>query len=375
MRIIVAGSATSIHVDRWLRYLAGRGHEVSVFSPVASSDLPASIATRQIVGRRLPKAARYVLGSLQLSRQIGRTSPDVVHLQSIGANALLAHAVPPGKLVISPWGSEIAAATGNPVRRAIVRFALRRAALVLTTSRSMADAAVSEFGVARDRLAVSSWGVDTQLFHSSGGDGRRRLREALGLPQNDIIVTAIRTTSETYRTREVLRAFAKGQRDRMHLVVNAGFTVGDRRRAIAQSRYRSEIQALARDLGPDRCTLIERTLSRNDYAALLSCTDVAVSIPASDQRSSSVLEALAVGATVVGSAIDPYRELQADGFAIQLLPEPIERTLADWLQTGEQISDAEQAANMALIAATESSEERYGAMEELIQRVPTLGGL
>ena len=375
MRIIVAGSATSTHVDRWLRYLAGRGHEVSVFSPVGSSDLPGSVATHEIVGSRLPKAARYVLGSLQLSRQIRRTSPDVVHLQSIGANALLAPAVPPGKLVISPWGSEIAAATRNPVRRVIVRFALRRAALVLTTSRSMADAAVSEFGVARDRLAVSSWGVDTQLFRPSTADGRRRLREAVGLPQNDTIVTAIRTTSETYRTRELLRAFAKGQRDGMHLVVNAGFTVGDWRRAAAQGRYRREIQALARDLGPDRCTLIERTLPRKDYAALLSCTDVAVSIPAFDQRSSSVLEALAAGTTVVGSAIDPYRELQADGFAIQLLPEPIEQSLTDWLQTGKQISTAERAANIALIAATESSDERYGVMEELIRRVARPGGL
>jgi glycosyltransferase involved in cell wall biosynthesis len=238
----------------------------------------------------------------------------------------------------------------------------------------MADAAVSEFGVARDRLAVSSWGVDTQLFRPYGGDERRRLREALGLPQNDVIVAAIRTTSETYRTRELLRAFAKGRREGMHLVVNGGFTVGDRRRAAAQTRYRREIQALARDLGPDRCTLIERTLPRKDYAALLSCTDVAVSIPTFDQRSSSVLEALAVGTTVVASAIDPYRELQADGFAIQLLPEPIEQTLANWLSTGEQISDSEGAANIALIAATESSDERYGAMEELIRRVARPGG-
>jgi hypothetical protein len=84
---------------------------------------------------------------------------------------------------------------------------------------------------------------------------------------------------------------------------------------------------------------------------------------------------LAAGTTVVGSAIDPYRELQADGFAIQLLPEPIEQSLTDWLQTGKQISTAERAANIALIAATESSDERYGVMEELIRRVARPGGL
>jgi glycosyltransferase involved in cell wall biosynthesis len=374
MRIIVAGSATSIHVDRWVRYLAGRGHEVTIFTPAASSDLPGSVSMQQIAGAGVPKVGRFILGSLQLSRHIRRVNPDVVHFHSVGAISLLAPAVPPHMLVISPWGSEIAAAARNPIRRVIVSFALRRAALVLTTSRSMASDAASKFGVAPERLAVISWGVDTSLFQPIGQAERRRRRVALGLPQDELIMTAIRTTSRTYRTRELLRAFARARPDGMHLVVNAGFAVGDRRGAAVQARYRSEIRGLARDLGANRCTLIERRLSRAEYAALLSCSDVAVSIPLSDQRSSSVLEALAVGATVVGSAIDPYRELQADGFAIQLLAEPIEPTLAGWLRSGKQIGDAERAANIDLIAATEVSDERYRAMEEMLQRIATPGG-
>ena len=372
MRIIVAGPAASIHVDRWVRHLAARGHEVSVFSDVAPASFPHAVSVRLVSGGRLPKPARFLVGARQLQRQVRRERPDVVHLHSVGATALLARAVPSAKLVISPWGSEVAAARRNPLRRRIVSDALRRAELVLTTSRSMADDVVEAFGVARERVAVISWGVDTGLFRPVDDHERRRRRDALGLP-DEMIVTAIRTTQATYRTREVVRAFADAGRDGLHLVVIAGFTVGDRARAADQRRYRAEVERLALAAGPGRCTIIDRPLPPSGYAALLSCSDVAVSIPAADQRSSSVLEALAVGATVVGSDIHPYRELRADGFAMQLIAEPVERALADCLRTVEPISAAERAANVELISSTESRERRYREIEDRLERIARTG--
>jgi glycosyltransferase involved in cell wall biosynthesis len=368
MRIIVAGPAASIHVDRWVRHLARRGHAVSVFSDLAPTQLPPSVSVRISSGAWLPKPARFLLGALQLWWQVRRERPDVVHLHSVGATALLARAVPSGRLVISPWGSEVAAAMRNGLRRRIVKHALRRAALVLTTSRSMAADVVSAFKVAPERVAVISWGVDTELFRPAEHDERRRRRAAFGLPDG-IVVTAIRTTQETYRTREVIRAFMDAGRDDMHLVVIAGFTVGDRAKAATQATYRQEVGGLARAVGAGRCTIIDRQLAQSDYAELLSSSDGAVSIPAADQRSSSVLEALAVGATVVGSAIDPYRELQADGFAIDLIPEPVERSLTDWLRRMEPISEERRAANIKLISLNESRDEQYRKIESRLQQL------
>jgi glycosyltransferase involved in cell wall biosynthesis len=368
MRIIVAGPAASIHVDRWVRHLARRGHAVSVFSDMAPEQLPPSVSVRVISAAWLPKPARFLFGALQLWWQVRRQHPDVVHLHSVGATALLARAVPSGKLVISPWGSEVDAAMRSWLRRRIVKHALRRAALVLTTSRSMAADVVSAFGVAPERVAVISWGVDTELFRPADDEERGRRRAAFELPDG-IVVTAIRTTDETYRTREVVRAFTDAGRDDMHLVVIAGFTVGDRARAAAQATYREEVGGLARAVGSGGCTIIDRPLAQSDYAALLSCSDGAISIPATDQRSSSVLEALAVGATVVGSAIHPYRELQADGYAIDLVPEPVERSLADWLRGMEPISEELRAANIRLISSNESRGKQYREIESRLQQL------
>src|ERR1039457_4703777 len=64
----------------------------------------------------------------------------------------------------------------------------------------------------------------------------------------------------------------------------------------------------------------------------MCASDVAVSIPAGDQRSLSVLEAALAGCRLLLSDIAPYHEMISDGMAADLLPEPVTTSLAEHLR-------------------------------------------
>lgn len=371
LRVLLVGPIASIHVRHWHDYLTRRGHSVHVFSGEPLPDGVAGGDGDRLRFPGLPKSVRYSLGALQLRAVIRRTAPDVVHVQSLGANALLAPAIPRRLLVVTLWGSDVVDAMKNPVRRLVMRDALRRAALVLTTSRAMSGVAIDEIGAAPDRVRTVSWGVDTELFVPGAADERSRIRQSFGLPTGGTLFTAIRTSERTYRTLEVIRAFAAalGSSADRHLAIVAGFESNDPRAREEQRRYREAIRREASAVRGSAISFIRGHLSQVEYAALLRASDVAISVPESDQRSSSVLEALASGTTVVLSDLAPYRELVADGYHAHVIEDPMEIGLTRWLRDPEFLSRREVAENVSLIARTESRREQFREIEEALVSV------
>lgn len=373
MRVLLVGPIQSIHVRRWHDHLVDRGHAVHVFSGERVPDGMQSSAADHLRFPFLTKSLRYALGALQLRRVIGRIAPDVVHVQSLGSNALLLPAVPGELLVVSPWGGDMFGAMRNPVRRALVRSALRRASLVLATSRAMSGLAANEFGASPDRVVQVSWGVDTELFTPASTDARTRIRRSFGVPTHGLLVTAIRTSAPVYRTREVIRAFVRGTdaSSGAHLAVVAGFEPNDPRAREEQRRYREDLRREAAAARGSAITFIDGPLSPTEYAELLRASDVAVSVPQADQRSSSVLEALACGTTVLLSDLAPYRELAEDGYHVRIVREPLETELTRWLRQPELLDGREVTENVGLIARTESRPEQFRKIEAALVGVAT----
>src|SRR5262249_52037732 len=74
-------------------------------------------------------------------------------------------------LSVTAWGSDLLiAARRDPLQGARARFVLRRADLVLTDGRNLADAALA-FGAAPERLHDIPWGVSRARFHPGGSRG------------------------------------------------------------------------------------------------------------------------------------------------------------------------------------------------------------
>ena len=118
----------------------------------------------------------------------------------------------------------------------------------------------------------------------------------------------------------------------------------------------------------DRILIIDRTLSQQQVFELMCAADAAVSIPAADQRSSSVLEAALAGCRLLLSDIAPYREMVRDGLAADLLTEPVSRSLAEALRQVRP-DEASLLANQAFIRAHERGADKAAALEQIYREL------
>jgi glycosyltransferase involved in cell wall biosynthesis len=333
LTVVLLGPASSVHVRRWVTMLSNAGHRVIVASwqpgpELAGSDLRVAPAVGGSPLRRIPQAAVW------LRRLIRETRPDVVHIHSLGAYGLLSLALPHGPVrVVTPWGSELRAARNSAGRAAVIRLAARRADLVLPTSPAVAAEMISRYSVPPSRTRVFSWGVAENLIAAHPSISPDAVRRAFGIPAGATVVLSVRSTAAAYRTLEIVSAFARAATDRpdLFLVVLGGHRPDRESARRAKASYLDRIGEAATSIR-DRMLIVERTLPPEQTFELMCASDIAVSIPAGDQRSSSVLEAALAGCRLLLSDIAPYHEMINDGIAADLLPEPVTTSLAEHLR-------------------------------------------
>lgn len=367
LNMLIIGSGTSLHVRNWVAFLAERGHHVTLLTD-ESPDVP-GVTTLRLPAAGLPRRMRWVLGGLTARRTRGDGRWDVVHLHSVGAPAFASWTSPGARLAVSPWGSEVFHALNRPARWLIVQNTVRRAAEVLTTSREMSRIMVARAGVDPRRVHVISWGVDL----STDVLGERKqpsVSRSFGLPDDKTIVTAIRPVSPLHQTEQIVRSLAEANQRRsdLHLVLLHGYEPVERNALKSKRDYERQVISGAHRFLGDNFTFVERTLSAHEMSALLRVTDIALSTPVSDQRSTAVLEALAAGAWLICSDIAPYRELAADGYLMSLVSPPLAASLAKTI-TGSMPSDEALLSNRHHIARAESRSEHWQAMEEALRSV------
>jgi glycosyltransferase involved in cell wall biosynthesis len=333
LTVAVLGPASSVHVQRWNTMLKSIGYRVIVASlqpgqELADAELRVAPAVSAGPVQRVPRTAVW------LRRMIRDVHPDIVHVHSLGVHGALALALPRGPVqVVTPWGSELRAARNSVARASVVRFAARRAGLVLPTSPSVAAEMIERYAVPPARVRVFSWGVDEALiaaypFISSGS-----VRASVGIPADATVVLSVRSTAAVYRTLEIVSAFARTAADRpdLFLVVLGGHRPDRESARRAKDDYLDRIRDAASAIR-DRCIILEDPLTPKETFEIMCASDIAVSIPVGDQRSSSVLEAALAGCRLLLSDIAPYCEMISDGLTADLLPEPVTSSLAEHLR-------------------------------------------
>lgn len=333
LKVVLLAPASSVHTRRWASALADAGHRIVIASWQAGPYLP-GVQIRIAPAARATPACRVPLAAPWLRRLIAAARPDVIHVHSLGAHGLLSLALPRGPArVVTPWGSELRAARHSAARAAMVRLALRRADLVLPTSAEVATELADRYRVPPARIRALSWGVPAELISELPRISAAAVRSEFGVPADAIVVISIRSTSATYRTREIVSAFARAaaHRSDLFLVVLAGHRPDRASARRAGDGYLDAVRAAAAGLA-GRMLVVDRALSPRQAFELMCASDIAVSVPLGDQRSSSVLEAALAGCRIILSDIAPYRELVSDGLTADLLAEPIEAALAERLR-------------------------------------------
>lgn len=374
--VFILGAANSIHTRKWAIALAGRGHPVTVGSWVKADPIPdvdLRVVPRLSGSRRGPVGAAYRMAAAGwwMRRQLRQVRPDIIHVQSVGMAGLLSLLAPrtPAR-VVTPWGSELRLAARSRLRGWITRTALHRADLVLPTSVSVTEEVVGRYRVPAARAVTVSWGVDDALGRIRDEIDPVEVRRSLGIPTDAVVVLSARNTGPVYRTPEILDAFAAAavERPDLHLVVLAGQIPAEVNAAQAQRRCLDQARRLAAAL-PGRVTLIDRTVTPLEMFTLMCASEVVVSVPRWDQRSSTVLEAALAGCRLVLADLPAYHEMRADGLVADILPEPLAEHLAAALGTVTPLDDQQRRENRHFIETSESWSRQVSEVQSHYRRL------
>ncbi len=286
MRIGFISAGDFAHVGLYLDYFHDAGHDVHFIA--LSPSPPRRVPTYDVgVGGKISSEAgkwRYPLGMLRARRLMRRLRPDVVHAHyatSGGLGGLICGHYP---TVVTAHGTDLTEGMRSPIRRRILKAVFEGAACVNTVSSDLTSMAV-RLGVARDKIAELTPGVDTARFSASerpAASGDRPLR---------LICT--RRLEPSYDPRTIVEGLAilssKGV-DFLMTFAGAG-------------PLRGELEAIADRLGLAGKIAFIGEIDGAAMPALLREHDVYLSASRADGASLSLLEAMATGLFPIVSRI------------------------------------------------------------------------
>jgi len=303
VRLCYVANPRSIHVQRWVRYFADRGHEIHLINarPTPAPELP-GVTLHQARVPRIPRLRNLALG-IAIRRLVRRIRPDVLHAHQVSPDGWLAAVSCFHPLLITAWGSDLFLGPSVGRRFALsIRWALRRADCVSCVSESLAQVARS-LGADPARLEVAPWGIDTAVFCPAAGS--TALRARLGLGPGPVVLSP-RAIRPVYNPLDIAQAVPRV----LEQVPDAQFVIRTytldpgllaRFQAIIEAHNATEAVRYVGDLPDDEA-----------IADLYRIADVAVSVPSSDGAPLSVLEAMACGAVPVLSELPSLREWVQD---------------------------------------------------------------
>lgn len=290
MRLCLIANPNSIHTQRWVRFFAGRGHEVHLVGPnPLLADLPDDVRAllaggrfhdlTQVTNRR---KFRFALWSLTLRRLLRTLRPDVLHAHQVTGAGWLGAGAGYRPLLVTSWGSDLlVSARRSPTQRRLAGLVLRRADYITCVSQPLAEAAKA-LGAPASKVEVAHWGVDTDVFHP-------------GPAQRGPLVLSIRGLRPIYNPLVIAQAIPAvlARRPDARFVVRTYSVDAELLAAfqdiIAQGGATGSVEYVG-DLPDDHA-----------IADLYRQAAVVVSVPSSDGTPQSVLEAMACGAAPVVS--------------------------------------------------------------------------
>ena len=321
MRIIVMTNrfgdlGTHPQLTRVALHLKAAGHDVRAISLAPPGTIAEMFAEAGIVtdvidmpwrGSLIPLVAR-------LSTRFRRWHPDVVI-------AFLYETIMPARLAARLAGAPVVISSirneyfGPRYRELLLRATERLAAVTVVNSRRVAESLVRRGVASRGHLAVIHNGVDTTLFHPAP-EIREDVRVSLGVSDAEFVWLTIGRLTEQKDYPSLLQAFSRVVASRP----------GTRLLVVGRGSLQSQLPDLARGLG------LTNDVSflgyRADVPSLLAAADAFVLASRYEGLPNVVMEALAAGVPVVGTAVGGMDELVHEGVSGYLVPPSLPEAMA-----------------------------------------------
>jgi len=312
-KVVMLGNAQSPHLRQWLEHC----DDVTVLSlPPLDGQMPVYSDGKVVFFkfpflRSLPVIFQYFLLGIYARLRFSGSTFHAHNASGYGFSAL----VSANEYVLTTYGSEIySAPKRGRIYQWMIRLILKRASIITATSPQMLEA-LSQYGVAY-KTRVFSLGVSDEF-----------LSPLKNKNNNFPVWFANRRVAPLYNTKVVIEAFSgfieSGGEGELWLLE------GD-----SDARYLEEVREMIFDF--PKIKLIDGFIERKDIAELLDKSDYVISVPDSDQLSSSILEGMARGCIPILSPLASYSELKSISVTVSLergllngLEEVFRKTSAD----------------------------------------------
>ena len=203
--------------------------------------------------------------------------------------------------ILSVWGSDIYDfPKKSPMHRALLRFSLRKAAHLFSTSRAMAGEAGR---YTNKKFEITPFGVDMELFHPDKRTREQAERLSV-LKKEDFVVGTVKALSDRYGISYLLEAVAEVRR---HTAIPIKLRIAGK--GVQEEEYRQ----LAKTLGIDDITTWLGFISQDEAAEEWANMDIAIFPSEFESFGVSAVEAQACGTAVIISDVPGLMEATIPG--------------------------------------------------------------
>lgn len=317
MRIALLGNPDSLHVQRWVRFLSSRGHDLRLIVDPHTRARPAECEIAEVrwtlllnilAFRLTPRPHGNALWKPWLYRPlITDFRPDVVHGFEAYYNGLATGGAGPYPKVLSPWGRDIFFdGRAGKLGGWMVRRALRDVDRITCNDESIAPFLEEIYGVPSEKVVPFSWGIDLDVFSEVDASEVEQAREALDIEPETPVILSPRKWGRLWGSDTIAAALPEVLQASPHAVaVLIAPTPEDEEALALKARLES-----ACDSG--RLRWLEPDQPAETMAALFSLADVFISTPPADLLAQTVLEGMACGCFPVLSRLEAYAKHAVD---------------------------------------------------------------
>lgn len=300
MKVVFLGPAGSIHTQRWVEALDRRGLRVVLATQHDSGEWQAPPGVQVC---RLPHSGNggYFANAPALRRLLAVEKPDLVnahYASGYGTTAALARFEP---TLLSVWGSDVFEFPHQSwLKGALVRWNLRSADAVASTSEAMAHAVGDLVPALRGRIHLTPFGVDIRRFD-------RRARQDNG----NVTIGTVKSLADCYGIDLLIRAYARLKADPD--IARANLQDKLRLLIVGGGPQREELEALVRQLGVQDTSHFVGRVPHDDVPEWLGRLDIYAAPSRSESFGVAVIEASACGVPVVVSDVGGLPEVVSAG--------------------------------------------------------------
>lgn len=314
MKICFVGPANSAHIEKWCTWFGEQGHEIHVISFTPGQIAGANVhhidlgvdANGSDIGK-----LKYLLTGKRIKRTIHQIHPDIVNAHYATSYGIAMALSGIKDYILSVWGSDIYDFPNKSIlHRALLKYSLKKATHLFSTSQAMADEARK---YTNKKFDITPFGVDMELFHPN-----KRTRTSA----EPFTIGTIKTLSDFYGIECFIKAAAKIATENPKLDIAV-------RIAGSGPKYEEYVQ-LAKKLGiEDKVAFLGR-ISQAEAATEWANMNVAI-IPSVLYESFGVaaVEAQACGNTVIVSDVAGLLETTSPNRSSLVVPTKDESATAD----------------------------------------------